>query len=373
MAIAGVALDHWRSLRNRLMASPGFQRFAAAFPLTRPISRGRSRQLFDLLAGFTYTQVLCACVKLDLIGMLSDRPLGVTEIAARIGWPADRAASLLRAAVSLDILEGTSKGHYTLGRHGAALAGNPWIARFIEHHDHLYEDLANPLAVLRGESDRHALKQFWAYAGSQAPEAITQDAASSYTSLMAASQQAVADEILAAYDFRSCRHLLDAGGSNGSFIAAAAARHPHLQFTLFDLPAVTAIAREKLNAAGLASRVQIREGSFLSDPLPEGADVATLIRILHDHDDDSVLRLLTAMRRALPSGARLLVAEPLSGIAATAPVTDAYFTMYFAAMGQGRTRTAEEISAMARSVGFTGARTIRTRMPLITGLIEIHA
>jgi demethylspheroidene O-methyltransferase len=55
-----------RSLRNRLLASPGFQRWAAAFPLTRPVARRHTRELFDLVAGFVYSQVLAACVALDL-------------------------------------------------------------------------------------------------------------------------------------------------------------------------------------------------------------------------------------------------------------------------------------------------------------------
>ena len=60
---------------------------------------------------------------------------------------------------------------------------------------------------------------------------------------MAASQQAIAAEILASYNFGTHRHLLDVGGGDGSFIAAAAARYPQLAFTLFDLPAVAALAR----------------------------------------------------------------------------------------------------------------------------------
>ncbi len=52
------------------------------------------------------------------------------------------------------------------------------------------------------------------------------------------------------------------------------------------------------------------------------------------------------------------MAEPFSGLKSTAAVTDAYFDLYFAAMGQGRTRTVAEIGRMAsrwalpRSGGF---------------------
>ena len=78
-------MDQWRSVRNGLLSSPRFQKFAVDFPPFRPVSRSRSRQLFDLLAGFTYSQVLYCTVKLGLIEMLQGQPLSTAAIAARIG------------------------------------------------------------------------------------------------------------------------------------------------------------------------------------------------------------------------------------------------------------------------------------------------
>ena len=62
------------ALRNRFLASPRFQRWASSFPLTRPIARRRARALFDLCAGFVYSQVLQACVRLRLFDALNRRP-----------------------------------------------------------------------------------------------------------------------------------------------------------------------------------------------------------------------------------------------------------------------------------------------------------
>jgi demethylspheroidene O-methyltransferase len=358
MSLLGRAFDRWVAARNRLLAAPAFQSFAVAFPPFRPVSRSRSRQLFDLLAGFTYSQILYTVVKLGLVDMLKERPLGLAPLAARTGWTADRLERLLKAAVSLKLLERTSTGDYTLGIHGAALAGNPWIARFITHHHLLYDDLADPIALLSGEKKDNKLKDFWNY-----EEAAH---AADYTALMAASQEAVAAEILASYDFSRHRHLIDVGGSNGTFLAAVQQKHPGLRLSLFDLPAVADLAR-----ARLGSGVEIHGGSFLTDELPKGPDVATLIRIAHDHDDLSVLRMLAAIRRMLPPGGTLILAEPLSGTPATAPITDAYFGAYFAAMGQGRTRTPQELERLALEAGFSELKTAKTRNPVVTGLLQI--
>lgn len=357
--------DQWLATRNRLLASPRFQQFALDYWPFNVIARRRSRQLFDLLAGFTYSQVLFAAVKLGLIDLLQPGPLTTAEIAQRTGWDAVHLERLLKAAASLKILE-TTRGGYALGPHGAALAGNPWIAKFILHHHLLYEDLADPLALLSGKANGGKLRNYWGYPESGEVSAAT---AETYSALMAASQQAVTAEILAAYDFGPHQHLLDVGGGNGTFLSAAAAKHPKLKVTLFDLPAVAELARPKLSPLG--ARASIAAGSFLSGPLPEGADVATLVRIAHDHNDDSVLAILRHIRRVLPPHGTLIVAEPLSGITATAPVADAYFGLYFAAMGQGRARSAGELAKIAQEAGFAKLNIVKTCNPLVCSILRL--
>ena len=358
MSLFGRAFDRWVTARNRLLAVPAFQNFAVAVPPLRPSRRSRSRQLFDLLAGFTYSQILYTLVKLGLVEMLKAHPLAIPALAARTGWPEDRLERLVKAAVSLKLLERTSNGEVTLGIHGAALAGNPWIARFITHHHLLYDDLGDPIALLSGEKKDNKLKDFWNYSSTAH--------AADYTALMAASQEAVAAEILATYDFSRHAHLIDVGGSNGTFLAAAAKKHPGLRLSLFDLPAVADLARAKLGPA-----VDIRGGSFLTDELPKGPDVATLIRIAHDHDDPSVRTMLAAIRRMLPPNGVLILAEPLSGIPSTAPIADAYFGLYFAAMGQGRTRSAADIEKLALEAGFSSLKLVKTRNAVVTSLLRI--
>ncbi len=70
--------DRLLAWRHRLIASPRFQRFAAAFPLTRPTAHRNARALFDLCAGFVYAQVLAACLRLDLFRILADGPMTPT-------------------------------------------------------------------------------------------------------------------------------------------------------------------------------------------------------------------------------------------------------------------------------------------------------
>ena len=324
--------------------------------------------MFDLCAGFVYSQVLYACVELDVFEQLSAGPLSLEELARRTALEPAAAARLLDAAVSLDLLERRSGSRYALGTLGAALLGNPGIAAMIEHHSMLYADLADPVALLRKPGRATRLSDYWAYA-SRAPAELGDADVAAYTSLMSASQSFVADDVLDAWPLTDYRCLLDVGGGDGTFVLKAAARAPQLQLQLFDLPPVAGRARRRFAQAGLADRAQAIGGSFFESPLPAGADIATLVRVVHDHDDSAALRLLSAVARALPASGTLLLAEPMADAPGASPVGDAYFGLYFLAMGQGRARTPTRLMVLLRAAGFRKVRLVPTARPLLVQLI----
>jgi len=360
--------DTWLRVRDRILASPRFQRWAAWFPLTRPIARRRASTLFDLCAGFVYSQVLFAAVRLRLFERLAVGPASVTELAAALSLPVDGARRLLAAAAALDLVERRGDDRYGLGIHGAAFLGNPGAAAMVEHHALLYRDLADPVALLRGERTTE-LQRFWSYAagGDSAPADVAE-----YSRLMDRSLSLLAEDVLEAYPFARHRCLLDVGGGEGGFLAAVAARAPELSLVLFDLPAVAARAKERLANAGLASRARVVGGDMMRGALPEGADLATLVRVVHDHDDAEALALLRAVRRSLQPGGALLVAEPMAGTRGAEAMGDAYFGFYLLAMGQGRPRTAAELRSLLLAAGFSHVKRRATRRPMLTGLLVAH-
>ncbi|NVO16888.1 MAG: methyltransferase [Rhodoplanes sp.] len=365
--------ERWFALRNRLLASPRFQRLAAAFPLTRPIARHHTRTLFDLCAGFVYSQVLLACVRLKVFDLLADGPQAVAALAGRTGLSDDAMRRLLGAAATLRLVEARPGDRFGLGMLGAALRGNGGLPDMIEHHALLYADLADPVALLTGQHRDTALARFWAYAGNPQPGALAADQVASYSRLMAATQAFIADEVLAAAPLSGRRCLLDVGGGEGAFLAAVGARHRRLNLMLFDLPAVAARARARLADAGLADRAAVHGGDFRTDALPPGADTVSLVRVLHDHDDATVLTILRAARRALPPGGLVMVAEPMSGTPGAEPAGEAYFGFYLLAMGRGRPRTPGALYTLLEAAGFARPRLVRTRNPLLLQMVIANA
>ena len=361
--------DRWCAWRDGLVGSRHFRRWAAGFPLTRPIAQRRARGLFDLVAGFVYSQVLLACVRLRLFDMLAEEPQTLSALAPRLGLSEDAAQRLLMAAVSLDLVERRSRGRFGLGPLGAPLVGDAAIASMVEHHADLYVDLADPVALLRGEARTSALANYWPYAAAEAPGTLAADVVTPYSALMSASQTLVSDEVLDAYSFDSHQRLLDVGGGEGTFLSAVAARAPHLKLVLFDLPAVAERARVKFAEQGLSARTTVAGGSFFSDPLPTGCDVISLVRVIFDHDDARALQILKAVRRAMPDGGTLLLTEPMSGTRGAEAMGDAYFGFYLLAMGKGRSRSAAQLTELLIAAGFDRVRLLRNPMPLQTQLI----
>jgi demethylspheroidene O-methyltransferase len=184
-----------------------------------------------------------------------------------------------------------------------------------------------------------------------------------YTGLMSATQSLVAGDVLEAYAFGKHSCLLDVGGGDGMFLCSLAPRAPALRLMLFDLPAVAERARARLAAAGLGERSEVHGGDFTSAELPVGADVVSLLRVLHDHDDAEALALLCAVRRALQPGGRVVVAEPMRAVPGSLPAAETYLGFYLLAMGQGRVRSMQEIKSLLASAGFVRARVHRTERP----------
>lgn len=360
--------------RNRVFASPKFQYWAARLPVIRWIARSRADAAFDLLAGFTYSQVLRAFVESGLFDVLHEGPLSAADIAARIGLSQNAALTLLRAGRALRLSEEPAPDHWMLGEQGAVFATNPGVQAMVRHHRLLYTDLADPLALLRADrAAPTALSRFWTYAGALHGATERGEDTGEYSELMAASQHFVADEVLASVSFADVERLLDVGGGHGAFLKAIGTAHPHLTLGLFDLPEVVATGGEVLSDAVGRSRIATHPGNFFRDSIPEGYDMVSLIRILHDHDDAPAQMLLANIRASLAPGARLLIAEPMARIPGAEPMGEAFFGLYLWAMGSGRPRSPAEIAAMCRAAGFTRTQVVATAQPVNASVIIAHA
>ena len=343
----------------RLAASPRFHAICARIPGLKHIARAEGRALFDIVSGFAQSQALLALVELRVLHALHQGPATTDILARRSDLAADRMHILLQAGAALKLLH-HKRGAWHLSTRGAAFLTVPGLEAMVRHHGAFYADLADPVALLRGQSETQ-LARFWPYvfgAGGAVDPAVT----ALYSNLMSDSQGLVATDTLGLVDFSQTKHLMDVGGGTGAFLRAIGAAHPHLQLTLFDLPAVVANARPGPQAT-------IHPGSFRDDPLPVGADSISLVRVLYDHADSTVQALLAKVHATLPPGGRIIISEPMSGGVKPDPATDVYFALYTLAMQTGRTRSAAEIAALLQGAGFAAIKTRPGFRPYVTSVV----
>ena len=359
-------------LRDQLIATKRFQRLAASLPIFRSISRSRASNLFDVMSGFVYSQILLACVRLNVFNLLKNGPLSLEELSRLTHFPMKGLQTLVDAAVAIQLLERRSKGRYGLGTLGSPLVGNDAIAAMVEHHTAFYADMRDPLALLSGSMSERNLGKYWPYVSDKDEDQDSlkhKESVAEYSALMSASLPLVADEIVDAYNFSKHQCMLDVGGGQGTFLKRVHEGSPQLRKMLFDLPGVAQLAAQQLASNPATQGIHTHGGNFFTDALPRGADLITLVRVIFDHDDERVLTLLTSIYAALPSGGTLLIAEPMADAPDAQAMGHAYFGFYLLAMGRGRPRTINEISNLLKKVGFKSVQTVATKMPINTQIV----
>jgi hypothetical protein len=180
---------------------------------------------------------------------------------------------------------------------------------------------------------------FWAYLDANPAISASFDA----TMAVDAGNVAVAN----GYDWTTVRHVADIGGGTGTLIAEVLRRNPQLRGTLADLPETAARGRAYLAGCGLASRCEVVGQSFF-DPLPPGADVYLLNRVIHDWDDAAASAILRRCAEAAGSTGRVLVVESAGGGDSSG---FAEMNLRMLVLTGGRERTIDDYSVLADDAG----------------------
>lgn len=158
------------------------------------------------------------------------------------------------------------------------------------------------------------------------------------------------DALLGAYDFAGIGVLADIGGGNGSLISAVLARYPNMQGILFDLGHVVGRAKENLQAAGLADRCRVIEGSFF-ESIPAGADAYLLRHIIHDWTDEQSIQILRNCHKVIPANGKLIIADCVVPAGNTPSLSkDMDITMLTFPGGQERTEA--QFRSLLKASGF---------------------
>ncbi|MEW2352345.1 methyltransferase [Spirillospora sp. NPDC029432] len=274
----------------------------------------------------------------------------VEDLAERAGADPDALGRMLRHLVLHGVFTEPRPGEFALDLTAALLRSDhpagmrAWLDLdgFGGRMDLAFTELAHTVRTGEPAWERVFGLPFWRYLDANPAIGASFDAA------MAANpghNTAVAD----GYDWTAVRHVADVGGGTGSLIAELLRRNPRLRGTLADLPETAARAREHLAALGLDGRCEIAGQSFF-DPLPAGADVYLLCRVVHDWDDAAATAILRRCAEAAGAAGRVLVVEE-HGAPGDAPAAFAEMDLRMLVLAGGRERTLDDYAALAAGAG----------------------
>jgi SAM-dependent methyltransferase len=138
------------------------------------------------------------------------------------------------------------------------------------------------------------------------------DLGASFDQLMGAVGHGTPDpDVLLNRDWDSVRTVVDVGGGTGGMLAEVLRAHSHVRGTLVDVSGPVERSAEIFGAAGVADRVTTLPGSFF-EPLPPGADLYLLIKVLNDWPDRETLAILRRCAEAARPNGRIVVSGGVS-------------------------------------------------------------
>lgn len=272
--------------------------------------RTPGEQLTRLFRGFWVSQAIYVAAELGIADLLADGPRTVDDLAAAAGARAPALYRILRLLASEGVFAEAEDGRFELTPLAAALrrdAGPMRLQVLFLGREASWQAAGSLLYTVRtGETafDHVHGVDFFAYYRQHPDQRVLFD------QLMAAQTTPAARAVATGYDFSGFGTVVDVGGGRGALAVELLRAYPHLRGVVFDQPAVSADAREAIEAAGLTGRCQVVGGDFFV-AVPDGGDAYLLKYVLHDWDDERSVAILRACRRAIPSSGRLLVVELL--------------------------------------------------------------
>lgn len=319
-------------------------------------------RLWGLLNGLWVTRAIGAFTKLGVAEAMSEILMPVEQISAQTGLLAARLSRLLRALATVDLVKEGDAGQFALTPLGALLrqdspqslrtmallSDDYWAEVWGRLDDGLRSDAKSAFEMAKGEP-------LFPWIGKRPEESRR------FHDFIAEATRLECPGVVQAYDFSGARHVVDVAGGAGSLLKAVMEANPHLEGTLFDLPA--GIESAQTARDGALVRAQLVAGDVF-ESVPTGGDIYLLRHVLNDFNDADSLRILANVRQAMEPCAKLLVLEnPITPHPRSDHVK--WVDLHMMLMFGGQNRTLQDYERLFGETGLRLERVIYTDHPLL--------
>ena len=329
---------------------------------SRSIAANPYAAMSELINAYRVTQLVRVVAMFSFAEHLADGPKTANEIAEAESIDADSTFRILRLCASHGLV--TSED-------GVRFSGTPTLATLRKDAPGSLRGYAmtmgNPSvwlpwgrlteAVREGKPQAVAAlgTNTWSYLATHPAELAA------VIEALSGPSAAVSNEAARIIDTTGVGVAVDVGGASGTLVQALMAVNSELRGIVFDLPKVVPHARAEIERAGLQDRLSAVAGDFF-ESVPE-ADLYLLRYILHDWDDESCIRILRNLRRALRAGGRVLILEMVIGDIGEPPAAPSMDINMMVVLG-GRERTVPEFAVLLSAAGFRLVKSTPLNVPV---------
>jgi O-methyltransferase domain/Dimerisation domain len=260
-------------------------------------------QIMQLTTSYWTSRCLHVVAELGIADLIGDQPQSTESLAKASGTQPNALYRVLRLLASVGIFEFEHGAWHHTDASRLLRSDHPGSLRDyvrmlgLPAFWNAFGDLDHSLRTGKSAFTKHYPEGIFEYLAKRPKESHIFDAA-----MVSKSHRDIA-AILPAYDFAQFPSIADIAGGRGHLLRAILRASPKTQGILFDQPhvvaGVTPERDEKLTTVG---------GNFFTDPIPK-ADAYLLMNIIHDWPDAESTKILSAIRRDMPTHARVLIIE----------------------------------------------------------------
>jgi len=248
--------------------------------------------------------VLFAALELDVFTPLADGPRTAAEVAAAIGGPLQMAPlqMLLDACASQGLLVAEGDRYSNTPVADAFLVkGRPaYSANSFKYVENLYPAWGHLADLVRtGKPPMPAEVML----GND--KAVTR----AFVLAMHERARGIGSVLKHFVDLTGRKRLLDVGGGPGTYTVELVRQTPGLTSTVLDVPGVLEVTRELVDASGVADRITLMPGDYLTSPFGTGFDVALLSGMMHRETPANCQLLLRKAFAAMEPGGLVMVSD----------------------------------------------------------------
>ena len=306
----------------------------------------------EICSGFLKARILLTAAEIDLFTILKDSPKSARGICESNSFDERGLTILMDALVSMGLLNKNADDVYSVEDSICLLLCKDSPDSFLPmvlHRSRMWNTWSNLTEIVKTGAGLSFLEK----------KKRSQEDMEAFIGAMHAVGAKKAKWLADKLDLGRFRKMIDVGGASGTYIIGFLRKNPNLRATLFDLPEVIPMARQRIGSEQLSGRVDLIAGDYNADQFPPDHDLALLSAVIHINSREANRSLYSRLFQSLQPGAAILIRDFIMDDSRTKPPDGAIFAVnMLVATKAGNSYTFREVCEDLNQSGFVNPQLV---------------